>query len=120
MDSNFGAGRKTRTPHTPNFNEWEDVTLGRSFSINASCDPILGNNQRGNAFWGKVTELYHGVAAHQQLTDFSVSSGNTVHTTRSMDKLKNRFSRIILKELGFFHTHYNHTVQENPASRGGA
>ncbi len=78
-DEAAAGGRRTPTPRTPNFNEWEDLTLGRSFS-NASCDPILGNNQRGNAFWGKVTKLY-GVA--HQLTDFSVS--NTVHT-RSMDQ----------------------------------
>jgi hypothetical protein len=31
-----------------------------------------------------------------------------------MDQLKNRF-RIITKELGIFHTHYNHIVQENPS-----
>ena len=100
------AGRN-KAPRTPNFNEWEDVTLGRSFS-NASCDPILGNNQRGNAFWRKVTELY--CVAHH-LTDYSVS--NTLHT-RSLDQLKNRF-KIITKELGIFHTHYNHIVQENPS-----
>jgi hypothetical protein len=96
-----------KPPRNPNFNDWEDVTLGRSFA-NGTCDPILGNNQRGNAFWGKVTELY-GVA-HQH-TDVSVSKNPH---TRSLEQLKNRF-KIITRELGFFHTHYKHIVQENPS-----
>ncbi len=43
VEAEEAAGKKTPAPRTQNFNEWEDVTLGRSFS-NASCDPILGNN----------------------------------------------------------------------------
>ncbi len=100
-------GRKQPKPRHPNFNRWEDTTLCRSWG-NASCDPLLGNNQRGTAFWKKVHELY--CVAHS-LTDISLKENPN---TRTMDQLQNRFKGI-QTAIQIFNVHYRHIVAESPS-----
>jgi hypothetical protein len=57
----FAAGddsSRKRKQEEPNFNKWEDlVTLCKCY-INTSCDPTVGNNQKGMMFWRKVHEKF--------------------------------------------------------------
>jgi hypothetical protein len=97
-------------PRHPNFNRWEDTTLCRSWG-NSSCDPLLGNNQRGTAFWKKVHELYYCVA--HSLPDISLKENP--NTRRTMDQLQNRFKGI-QAAIQIFNVQYRHIVAESPPS----
>jgi hypothetical protein len=95
-----GSSKRRREP---NFNKWEDLTLLKCYVLNTTCDPTVGNNQKGLAFcWRKVHAKF--ALVHSQ-THISVKQNEQV---RSLDQLMHRFNRNIKVDIMVYNKHYMH------------
>ena len=100
-----GSSKRRREP---NFNKWEDLTLSKCY-VNTTCDPTVGNNQKGLAFWRKVHAKF--ALVHSQ-THISVKQNEQV---RSLDQLMQRFNRNIKVDIMVYNKHYIHIHTEKPS-----
>ncbi len=103
-----GDDSSSKRKREPNFNKWEDLTLCKCY-INTTCDPTVGNNQKGIAFWRKVHEKF--ALVHSQ-THISIKQHDQV---RSVDQLMNRFNRHIKVDIMVYNKHFLHIKAEKPS-----
>jgi hypothetical protein len=108
IETGGGGDESSKRKREPNFNKWEDHTLCKCY-INTTCDPTVGNNQKGLAFWRKVHAKF--ALVHSQ-THISVKQNEQV---RSLDQLMQRFNRNIKVDIMVYNKHYIHIHNEKPS-----
>ncbi len=87
-----------------NFVPQEDAYLSRAY-VNASCDPRVGNNQKGDDFWRKVGQGYKILCVG---TEFESRS-------RTTKQLYIRFNKHIKVDLVVFNRYYLRVMQKQPS-----
>jgi hypothetical protein len=103
-----GGDESSKRKREPNFNKWEDLTLCKCY-INTTCDPTVGNNQKGIVCWRKVHDKF--ALVHSQ-THISIKQHEHV---RLIDQLMNRFNRNIKVDIVVYNKHYFHIMAEKPS-----
>ncbi len=98
IDRPRARGRST------NFVPQEDAYLSRAY-VNASCDPRIGNNQKGEEFWRKVGQGYIILCVG---TEFE----SRIRTTQ---QLYIRFNKHIKVDLVVFNRYYLRVMQRQPS-----
>jgi hypothetical protein len=101
-----GSSKRRREP---NFNKWEDLPFASKCYVNTTCDPTVGNNQKGLAFWRKFHAKF--ALVHSQ-THISVKQNEQV---RSLDQLMHRFNRNTKVHIMVYNKHYIHIHNEKPS-----
>jgi hypothetical protein len=87
-----------------NFVPQEDAYLSRAY-VNASCDPRIGNNQKGKEFWRKVGQGYIILCVG---TEFE----GRIRTTQ---QLYIRFNKHIKVDLVVFNRYYLRVMRSQPS-----
>jgi hypothetical protein len=80
-----------------NYTELEDLVITKAF-VSVSEDPINGSQQRANIFWAKVHQKYKVLLAQQDKRNQP--------EIRSVDSVKQRYTKVIAKEICKFNKHY--------------
>lgn len=83
-----------------NFNPQEDIFLVKAW-LEISCDPIVGNSQRGDSFWKRVLERYN------------FRRGTFPERTRR--SLSSRWTNNIRPQVSLFAGYYAAAQQQNPS-----
>ena len=89
---------------TSNYTELEDVLITKAF-VSVSKDPINGSQQRANIFWAKVHQKYKLMIAQQDKINQP--------EVRTMDSVKQRYTKTIARETGKFNKFYISIKNQN-------
>lgn len=102
-DDSIGVQEKAK--RAPNWLVDEDVILARAF-VNASQNPIVGNDQKGSTFWKTV---YQNFKALVENDDELVAFG------RDQDACMNRFQRHMAKQTQVWNKYFREINNERPS-----
>jgi Predicted ATPase with chaperone activity len=98
------AGKMKKSSRSSNYTELEDLLITKAY-VSVSEDPINGSQQRANIFWAKVHQKYQRLLAQQDK--------NNQPEIRSLDSVKQRYTKFIQKETVKFNKFYVHLKKQN-------
>ncbi|KAJ1295423.1 hypothetical protein BS78_01G222800 [Paspalum vaginatum] len=88
-----------------NFNPQEDVCLVKAW-LEISCDPVIGNGQKGESFWKRVVERYNYRRGQ--------------HLERTLRSLQSRWNNAIKPQVSTFSDYYAEALRLNPSGMSDA
>ena len=94
-----------RVKRAPNWIVGEDVILARAF-VNASHNPVVGNDQKGSTFWKTV---------HQNFKTLVESDDDVEDLERDQDACMNRFQCHLAKQTQLWNKYFRQVSHEKPS-----
>jgi hypothetical protein len=101
-------GSSTKAPRPRNFGNIEDQLLCRAY-VNATCNPMVGTDQKRTAFWEAIKSKYEDLYTREGVTE---EDGKV---ERTWDALANRYQKKIQPEMNLFMSFYKRVAECPPS-----